>query len=222
MTAILINDAALERSEANNLHFKHVLVNGEHDEKSHDEEDSGVSNESTTASSVCNSVNGHEQNEALVCIPQNEKPRIGELSNGAGTVNGTLPSKDGPIARDESRENESKFISFSLPNLHSLELATQSDFMLLAWALLVFRNNESGNAASFAWNTSAPVDESSRQSMISGESGSSPVSKALQAVREIRDDSTANSQVLPSDGMRTFFATANDFTEQNSKVSPPL
>jgi len=218
MTALSIVDAIHERVGNGFLNLKKTLVTGtgNPDEKSHDEDDSEISNnDSTTASSVCNSVNG---------LDHYEKVGNGKLPNGLdnASVNGKAPSINGPIRNDESNgesnTNEANFFAFSLPDFHSLEPRTQGDFLLLAWALLVFRNTESGDDTSFTWTSSAAVEPLSRQTIILGETGNSPISKALDIIRATRNDPSDTSDELASDGLRMFFGTVGSSTEQNAKV----
>ena len=213
MTALSIVDAIHERVGNGIHHLKKSLVPSDRDE-----EDSGVSNDSTTASSVCNSIHGQEDNKAATGLKYEEKRENGKLSNGAATVNGKVQSANGLVTDGRPNEKEADFILFNVPSLRALEFPVQAEFLLLAWALLVFRNTENGDDAAFTWSSSNPVESSSNQSEIPGGTGSSPVSKSLDKIREVRDDSSKKSEASTSDELRMFYGTPNASTDQNTKV----
>lgn len=177
------SEARNEASFSLSQHLKEVL------EKPHDDNaslwnESTVANESTIASSG-NSENGHDSNgksgSAEIFTPHEEE-------NGARDMLLTKPDSFVP------------FLSSDLPELGQVTLEEQSEFLLLAWALLVTRNGESedGVSSTFTWGVSA---DSVTEATVPG---CTLVSDSIAAIREIRQ---SNESLLNNGPI--FFGTSN-------------
>lgn len=213
MTALSISDATREHSETDIRDRKSDLAN-----RDHDEEESGVSNGSTTASSVCNSVTSHEHSVLPNNPENNEKLENGKVQLGTGTVNGEVHTAD--LLRPEVTLNgtENNFISFDLPELHTLNIRPQTEFLLLAWALLVYRNTEGGNDAHFSWSFDDAAKLASNQNKISGETGSSTVVQTLDAIQKLENGFNELARVR-ADNLKIIIGTVTCSREQTAQVS---
>ena len=192
------------------------LRNGE---KSHDEEESGLSNSSTSASSVCNSINGHDHAEQSISYTAG----VGAVDVPADVENGpkTIVDTNRTSSKEPEKVQEDAFISYNLPLLSAKDTQTQADLLLLAWALLVYRNGEGEDECACTWNVcnSENVEPSSHQNIFSGETGNSSISRVLSAIRAVRQEkSLQHNDNAELGDLYMFMGTVDASSSQTSKV----
>lgn len=189
------------------------VVGLENYERSHDEEESGLSYTDTTASSVCNSIDGHSPID-------HEHSHINDNGHArsAGTIDTDLKAINGTRLDSKSHNDRNNFISFDLPELLRKGAPEQADFLLLAWALFVYSSDEEGYCSEFTWSLSAAQEDGhpTHQNTLSGETGNSLISDVISTIRKIRQD--GGEDIAGLKGINIFFGTVNSPSTQAPKV----
>jgi hypothetical protein len=209
---VLLNDVTevcelTSNSKASGNSFLTQLLKNTLDETR--DEDGSLWNESTIASSG-NSDNGLEQDEKVIPtgLPDTKRTNGLPKSSDASDQNsiGKWNSDNGALI---SSENFTPFLLFDLPSLITRSHSQQAHFLLLTWALLVSRNDESesGAPSAFIWNFSPDM---TRKNTLAE---ATLVLEALAAIQATRHEDDVFEGI---DGLRMFFGTANTSAVQSS------